>query len=111
MDPGPPREHASSQAHLCVCAPSPGAVAAARLANSFARSRRRGSPRRLLHHRCARIQMLTCGWSEEKARLIICTFRKEILIDVQQEDSAQLAFTSSCESLKIFVASSEAKPS
>ncbi|TVU25052.1 hypothetical protein EJB05_27528, partial [Eragrostis curvula] len=54
--------------------------------------------------------LMTWKLSEEKARLIICTFRKEILIDVQQEDSAQLAFASSCESLKIFVASSEAKP-
>ncbi|TVT97160.1 hypothetical protein EJB05_11969, partial [Eragrostis curvula] len=50
--------------------------------------------------------------SKEKARLVICTFRdrKETLVDVQQEDSVQLALASSCGSLKIFMASSEAKP-
>ncbi|TVU08091.1 hypothetical protein EJB05_41476, partial [Eragrostis curvula] len=59
----------------------------------------------LIHNHCY-------PWSKEKARLVICTFRdrKETLVDVQQEDSVQLALASSCGSLKIFMASSEAKP-
>ncbi|TVT97734.1 hypothetical protein EJB05_57009, partial [Eragrostis curvula] len=133
MDPGPPREHASSRAHLC--APSPGTVAAAHLTDSS--TLRAGGPpppacaapshpapvRRLPPHgppsaarRQQRLQALPVvsprdayPWlvdiklrkdadaplSEEKARLVICTFRKETLIDVQQEDLAQFAFPSS----------------
>ncbi|TVU37950.1 hypothetical protein EJB05_11295, partial [Eragrostis curvula] len=111
MDPGPPREHASSRAHLC--APSPGTVAAAHLTDSS--TLRAGGPpppacaapshpapvRRLPPHgppsaarRQQRLQALPVV-SEEKARLVICTFRKETLIDVQQEDLAQFAFPSS----------------